>query len=62
MTDAIEFRRKDGSNYLTVDESPTTNMMTARTIEPDLTYPTLVTNGVIHEIATVLDFSDVDTE
>jgi uncharacterized surface protein with fasciclin (FAS1) repeats len=62
VTDAIEFRAGDGSNYLTVDESASTNRMAARIIEPDLTYPTLVTNGVIHMIDKVFDFDEMDTE
>jgi uncharacterized surface protein with fasciclin (FAS1) repeats len=62
VIDAIEIRADDGSNYLTVSESATSNVMAARVIEPDLTYPTMVTNGVIHQIDNVFDISGMDTE
>ena len=65
VTDAIEFRYKNGTNYLTVNESAATNFMTAKVIDPagtTLTIPTIVTNGVIHEIDKVFVFTDMDTE
>jgi hypothetical protein len=62
VTDAIQFKYKNGTNYVTVNESNTSNIMTARTINPDLTHPTIVTNGVIHQVDKVFVFSDMDTE
>jgi uncharacterized surface protein with fasciclin (FAS1) repeats len=63
-TDAIYFRGKDGFTNLTVNESNVTNKMAARIINPNAatTFPTLVTNGVLHEINGVLNYSDLDTE
>jgi uncharacterized surface protein with fasciclin (FAS1) repeats len=62
--DAIHFRGQDGTTYLSVNESDFTNQMTARIINPTAatTFPTLVTNGVLHEINSVLIYSELDTE
>lgn len=68
VTDAIKFRFKNGSNYLTVEEADDiTNIMTTRILISEinstaLSYPTKLTNGVIHEIDKVFDFSEMDTE
>jgi uncharacterized surface protein with fasciclin (FAS1) repeats len=62
--DKINFRRTDGTNYLTVDESSVTNQMAARILndtESD-TYPTISTYAVIHKIEKVLLKSELDTE
>ncbi len=62
--DAIHFRGSDGTTYLSVNESAATNKMAARIINPTAatTFPTLVTNGVLHEINDVLIYSALDTE
>lgn len=62
--DAIHFRAKDGSTYLTVNESSATNKMAARTINAQAatTFPTIVTNGVLHAIDKVLIHDDLDTQ
>jgi len=61
--DEISFRDKVGVNYLTVPESSVTNRTAARTLgAADVTYPAIVTNGVIHEIDRVFDFNEMDTE
>jgi uncharacterized surface protein with fasciclin (FAS1) repeats len=61
--DEISFRDKDGINYLTVTESSVTNRTAARTLGPsDVTYPTIVTNSIVHEIDKVFDFNEMDTE
>ena len=68
VTDAIKFRDKTGNNYLTVDEAATiTNLMTTRILVSEinnvaLSYPTKLTNGVIHQIGKVFDISEMDTE
>jgi uncharacterized surface protein with fasciclin (FAS1) repeats len=63
VIDAIKFLDKTGATYLRVSESSLTNKTAARTLsEGDETYPTIVTNGVIHEIDKVFDFSEMDTE
>ena len=68
VTDAIKFRDKNGNNYLTVDEAATiTNLMTTRILVSEinnvaLSYPTKLTNGVIHQIGKVFDISEMDTE
>jgi uncharacterized surface protein with fasciclin (FAS1) repeats len=62
--DAIHFRGSDGTTYLSVNESNATNRMAARIINPNAatTFPTLVTNGVLHEINDALIYSELDTE
>jgi glyoxylate carboligase len=62
--DEIQFPDKNGLNYLSVYESNVTNVMAARVLNGTeaATYPTIVTNGVIHEIDKVLLFNQVDTQ
>jgi uncharacterized surface protein with fasciclin (FAS1) repeats len=62
--DAIQFPRKNGTNYLSVNESGVTNQMMGRILNQSstATFPTIVTNGVIHEIDKVLLFNVLDTE
>jgi hypothetical protein len=65
VTNAIEFRYKNGTSYLSVNESNLTNVVAARIIDPEgttLTHPTIVTNGVMHEIDKVFVFEDMDTQ
>ncbi len=68
IVDAIEFRYKNGSEYLTVIEAvDVANTMTTRILVDEidgtaLSYPTKLTNGVIHEIDKVFDFGEMDTE
>ena len=64
VPDVIHFRGADGLTYLSVNESDGTNKTAARIINPSAatTFPTLVTNGVIHEIDQVLIHSELDTE
>jgi uncharacterized surface protein with fasciclin (FAS1) repeats len=62
--DVIQFRRKNHTSYLVVNESNVTNQTAGRIIAgtEENTFPTIVTNGVIHEIDKVLLFSEMDTE
>ena len=61
--DAIQFPRMNGTNYLSVNESGLTNQIAARILsEGTETFPTIVTNGIIHEIDKVLLFNVLDTE
>lgn len=63
LPDNIQFRGKNGTAYLSVPESNKTNFMIARTLSQGTeTHPTIVTNGVIHEIDEVLLFNALDTE
>jgi uncharacterized surface protein with fasciclin (FAS1) repeats len=63
LPDNIQFPRKNGTTYLSVTESAVTNKMSARTLSAGTeTHPTIVTNGVIHEIDKVLLFNTLDTE
>jgi uncharacterized surface protein with fasciclin (FAS1) repeats len=70
VIDAIKFRYKNGSNFLTVNEGlGLTNFMTTRVLvsqlgnpAQDLSYPTQLTNGVIHPIYKVFEFGEMDTE
>jgi hypothetical protein len=63
LPDNIQFPRKNGTTYLSVPESDRTNIMAARTLSVgNQTHPTVVTNGVIHEISKVLLFNALDTE
>jgi uncharacterized surface protein with fasciclin (FAS1) repeats len=63
VIDAIEFPHIGGGTYLSVPESSVTNITAARMLsEGTETYPTIVTNGVIHQIESVLLFDQLDTE
>ncbi len=60
--DMISFKAKDGSTYTSVSESATTNMVAGRlTGQSTDTYPTIVTNAVIHQIDSVLIYNRMDT-
>jgi uncharacterized surface protein with fasciclin (FAS1) repeats len=51
--DVIDFRDRNGNNYLTVNESDATNITTSRTIVEGTTppiFPNVVNQAVIHEI------------
>jgi uncharacterized surface protein with fasciclin (FAS1) repeats len=61
-TDVINFPDKLGNNYLTVDESPVTNLLTGRTLGTTAgAFPNTICSGVIHEINKVLLFNQLDT-
>ncbi len=63
--DRIEFHDKNGNNYLTINESDATNVMTSRIINEGYTQPTivnLVNQAVIHEIDKALVFDEMDVE
>jgi uncharacterized surface protein with fasciclin (FAS1) repeats len=61
--DVISFSDKQGGNYLTVDESATTNFITARDLGTGTeAYPMILSNAVIHEIDKVLLFNELDTK
>jgi uncharacterized surface protein with fasciclin (FAS1) repeats len=68
VVDAIKFRYENGTNFLTVDEAgPITNTMTTRILvsvmnSQALSYPTQLTNGVIHQIDRVFEYSEMDIE
>ncbi|HET6560212.1 MAG TPA: fasciclin domain-containing protein [Prolixibacteraceae bacterium] len=62
--DKITIPSKEGLISVVVDESPTSNILTAvniNTAEPTA-YPNVMNNGVIHEIQKVLLFKEVDTK
>jgi uncharacterized surface protein with fasciclin (FAS1) repeats len=62
--DVITIPKKDGAPYLTVNESATSNIITARTISSTTggtpIYPLVATNGVIHIVDKVLRVEDLD--
>lgn len=68
--DEINFRYANGTGYLTVDEAGSaTNIMTTRILVSEmgtpaqaLSYPTQLTNGVIHQIDKVFDIDEMDIE
>ena len=60
--DVINFQDKSGSDYLTVNESSRTNIITGRILSTGTAaFPNLVSNGVIHEISKVLLFNEMNT-
>jgi uncharacterized surface protein with fasciclin (FAS1) repeats len=62
-TDVISFSDKQGGYYLTVDESATTNIITARDLGTGTeAYPMILSNAVIHEIDKVLLFNELNTK
>jgi len=62
-TDVINFPGKLGGNYLTVNESATTNIITARALgDGTEAYPMILSNAVIHEIDKVLLINELDTK
>jgi uncharacterized surface protein with fasciclin (FAS1) repeats len=62
-TDKITIPAKDGSPVVVINESPKSNIITARNMGTGLeAYINAVSNGVIHEIRQVLQFDVVDTK
>jgi uncharacterized surface protein with fasciclin (FAS1) repeats len=62
-TDVINFPDKQGADYLTVNESDKTNIITARALGTGTeAYPMILSNAVIHEIDKVLLFNELDTK
>lgn len=60
--DEIQIPDKDGGIFLSVTESPVTNVMTGRNIgEGEEVFESLIINGLIHEIDRVLIFDELDT-
>ena len=61
-TDVINFPDNAGNNYLTVNESDSTNIITGRELGTGTeVFPNIVSNGVIHQINKVLLFNAVNT-
>jgi uncharacterized surface protein with fasciclin (FAS1) repeats len=61
--DYIEFLDKQGNNYVTINESPNTNIITARNLGTGTeAYPMIISNAVIHEIDKVLLVNQLDTK
>jgi uncharacterized surface protein with fasciclin (FAS1) repeats len=61
--DVIDFPAKEGGNYLRVNESDKTNIITARNVGTGTeAYPNILSNAVIHEIDKVLLYNQVDTK
>jgi len=61
--DQIAFPDKQGANYLTIDESPSTNIIAARATGTGTeAYPMILSNAVIHEISKVLLVNQLDTK
>jgi len=62
--DEISIPAKDGTDYLTIDESARTNILTGRNLGTQGltgTFPNVINNAVIHEINKVLVMDEVDT-
>jgi uncharacterized surface protein with fasciclin (FAS1) repeats len=60
--DIIDLPDKTGANYVTVNESESTNILAGRTLgQGTETFPSVVNNGVIHEIDTVLIVTGLKT-
>jgi uncharacterized surface protein with fasciclin (FAS1) repeats len=60
--DMISLPGKTGDNYVTVNVSSSTNILTGRNLGTGTeTYPNIVNTAVIHEIDTVLLFTGLDT-
>jgi len=61
--DLINFPDKQGGNYVTVNESAKTNMISARNLGAGTeAYPMILSNAVIHEVDKVLLFNTLDTQ
>jgi uncharacterized surface protein with fasciclin (FAS1) repeats len=61
--DLISFPDKQGADYLTINESTKTNIITARQLGTGTeAYPMILSNAVIHEIDKVLLFNELDTK
>ncbi len=59
----IKFPDKAGNNYLTVNESDSTNFLTGRNIgDGTENIPMTVNNAVIHQINKVLTVDNLDSE
>jgi len=60
--DVIMIPDKTGSDYITINESSETNIMTGRSLsETATTFPEVIITAVIHEIDSVLLFEELDT-
>jgi len=60
--DVITINDKDGNEYLTIDESPMTNLLTGRNIgESTAVFLNVVNTAVLHGIDKALLFEEVDT-
>ncbi len=61
--DYIELPDKQGNNYVTVNESTESNIITARNLGTGTeAYPMVLSNAVIHEVDKVLLFNQMDTQ
>ena len=63
--DVIKLRDKNGGDFVTVNESPTSNQIMARTLDnggQQLLYPLIITNAVVHQINKVLTVDELDTK
>jgi uncharacterized surface protein with fasciclin (FAS1) repeats len=61
--DVIRIMAKDGSTFTEIQESPRANIILARNLGTGTeTIKNIITNGVIHEIDKVLNFSNLDTK
>lgn len=63
--DIIEFPDRDGNNYVTVNESDASNLLTGRTIvegSGPQTIPNAVNQGVVHEINRAFSLELMDTK
>jgi uncharacterized surface protein with fasciclin (FAS1) repeats len=61
-TDVIEILDKSGGVYVDIEESNLANTMTGRSVgEGGGVYPSIMINGVLHEIDRVLVFDELDT-
>jgi uncharacterized surface protein with fasciclin (FAS1) repeats len=62
-TDVIRIMAKDGSTFTEIQESPRANIILARNLGTGTeAIKNIITNGVIHEIDKVLNFSNLDTK
>jgi uncharacterized surface protein with fasciclin (FAS1) repeats len=60
--DIISLPGKTGDNYVTVNESSTSNILTGRNLGTGAeTFPNIANTGVIHQIDTVLLYTGLDT-
>jgi uncharacterized surface protein with fasciclin (FAS1) repeats len=61
--DVIRIMAKDGSTFTEIQESPRANIILARNLGTGTeAIKNIITNGVIHEIDKVLNFSNLDTK
>lgn len=61
--DVIYLPAKDGSDNVTINESPTSNVITARSLGSGTEiFPVIVSNGVIHQVDKILRVEELDTK